>query len=152
MASTYLDLTCHVIFATKQRHAWIDNARRDRLHGHMGGTLRSLGVAPIAIGGTADHVHLLVGLRRTHALASVVRDLKTASSAWIKETCGFRPIAWQEGYAGLSVSGDRKSTVVAYIANQEEHHRKRSSKEEPASGGIALRLTPGLCSSRPYRG
>jgi len=32
--------------------------------------------------GVADHVHILLGLRATHRLADVVREVKKASSRW----------------------------------------------------------------------
>ena len=129
----------------------------------MGGTIRNQGATPIAIGGTSDHVHLLVGLRGTHALADVVRDVKTVSSKWIKETYGLPPFGWQDGYAGLSVGWERKNKVVEYIANQEEHHRvgfaveRRIGVDPRRSGGSVRsgvfrnrwRLCQGLGSSRP---
>ena len=61
----------------------------------MGGTLRDMGASPIAIGGTADHVHLLVGPRGKHAVADVVNDVKTGSTGWIKDS--LPPFAWQDG-------------------------------------------------------
>ena len=80
MPATYVDLTCHIIFAAKHRQPWIADPWRDQFHAYIGGMIRNMGASPIAIGGTADHVHLLVGLRGTHAVAVVVRDVKTASS------------------------------------------------------------------------
>jgi len=130
MAGTYLDVTIHIIFASKYRQPWIADNWRDRLHAYMGGILRSMGTTPIAIGGTADHIPLLVGLRGTHAVGTVVRDVKTASTKWIKDTQDLPPFGWQDGCAALSIGWDRKSAVMAYIANQEEHHRKWSSKDE----------------------
>ena len=133
MAATYLDLTCHIIFATKHRQPWIADSWRDQLHAYIGGMIRNMGASPIAIGGTADHVHLLVGLRGTHAVAVVVRDVKTATSKWIKESHSLPPFGWQDGYAALSVGWERKNTVVEYIASQEAHHREWSSKDEMES-------------------
>ena len=130
MPSTYLDLTCHVIFSTKHRQPTIDASWRGALHGYMGGTIKGLGATPISIGGVEDHIHLLMGLRGTHAVSDLVREIKKASSVWVKDHVGARQFTWQEGFAGLSVSSDRKNTIVAYIANQEEHHRKVSSLSE----------------------
>lgn len=94
----------------------------------MGGTLRDTGGSPI--GGTADHVHLLVGLRGRHAVADVVNDVKTGSTKWIKDSFSLPPFGRQDGYAALSVGWERKNQLVAYIAGQEEHHRNWSSKDE----------------------
>ena len=77
-----------------------------------------------------DHVHLLVGLKATHCLADVMRELKKASSEWVHQQIGLRTFAWQEGYAAFTVSAPTRPAVQKYIANQEEHHRARSSRDE----------------------
>jgi REP element-mobilizing transposase RayT len=76
MPSTYLSLHYHLIFATKERLPLIDSAWRARLHEYLGGTIRGLGGFPEGIGGIADHVHLLMGLKATHRLSDVMRELK----------------------------------------------------------------------------
>lgn len=78
----------------------------------------------------ADHVHLLVGLRATHALAPMVRDIKAVSSRWVHEEIGMAKFSWQEGYGAFSVSTSQMEAVKEYIGNQEEHHRKRGFQEE----------------------
>ena len=83
MASTYLSLHYHLVFATKNREPLIAPAWRARLHEYLGGTISGLGGFPQGIGGTADHVHLLVGLKATHCLADVLRELKKAASQWV---------------------------------------------------------------------
>ena len=103
---------------------------RARLHDYLGGTIRGLGGYPEGIGGVADHVHLLVGLKATHCLADVLRELKKASSAWAHEEIGLRVFAWQEGYAAFTVSATSREAVRHYIAKQEEHHRVKSFREE----------------------
>src|SRR4051794_2905954 len=130
MSSTYLSLHYHLVFSTKGRQPFIDNAWRARLHEYLGGTIAGLGGFSQGVGGVADHVHLLVGLKATHCLADVLRELKKASSAWVHEQIGLRTFAWQEGYAAFTVSAPARPTVQQYIANQEEHHRARSSRDE----------------------
>ena len=130
MGSTYLSLHYHLIFATKNREPSIASAWRSRLHEYLGGTISGLGGFPQGIGGMADHVHLLVGLKATHCLADVLRELKKASSVWVHETIGLQPFAWQEGYAAFTVSATARGAVRQYIANQEEHHRAKSYLEE----------------------
>ncbi len=96
----------------------------------MGGVLREMKVVPEAVGGVADHVHLLVGLKATHRLADVLRDVKRAASEWVHETIGDRAFAWQEGYGAFTVSASLREAVRHYIAQQEEHHRVRTFREE----------------------
>jgi len=56
----------------------------------MGGIVCTLGGVPEAVGGVSDHVHLLVGLRATHCLSDVMRELKSVSSRWVHETPGLQ--------------------------------------------------------------
>jgi putative transposase len=130
VASTHLSLHYHVVFSTKDRVPLIAAAWRERLHAYLGGVVRHVHGVPEAIGGMADHVHLLIGLRATACLADVVRDLKAISSRWVHEERGERHFAWQEGYGAFTVSASQRDAVRAYIARQEEHHQKRTFQEE----------------------
>jgi putative transposase len=130
MASTYLSLHYHLVFAVKNREAVIAPEWRPRLHEYLGGTISGLGGFSQGVGGVADHVHLLVGLKAIHCLADVMRELKKAASAWAHEEIGLRTFAWQEGYAAFTVSAPARPSVQRYIAKQEEHHRTRSSRDE----------------------
>src|SRR5882672_10331944 len=118
MSSTYLSLHYHLVFGTKIREPSILPEWRTRLHEYLGGTIHGLGGFPEGIGGVADHVHLLVGLKATHCLADVLRELKKASSVWVHEIIGLRTFAWQEGYAAFTVSATARKGVKKYIANQ----------------------------------
>jgi REP element-mobilizing transposase RayT len=130
MSSTHLSLHVHVVFGTKHQRPLIAPAWRQRLHAYLGGAIRTLDAVPEAVGGVSDHVHLLMGLRATHCLADLLRDVKRASSSWIHETIGDLEFGWQDGYGAFTVSASLLETVKGYIARQEEHHRKRTFREE----------------------
>lgn len=130
MSSTYLSLHYHIVFSTKNRIAFIEPTWRKRLHEYLGGTIRGLDGFPDEIGGVGDHVHLLIGLKATHCLADVVREIKKASSMWVHDEIGTGNFAWQEGYSAFSVSPTARGPVRSYIKNQEEHHRKKSYRDE----------------------
>jgi putative transposase len=93
MGSTYFSLHYHLVFATKDRRPIIEESWQSRLHEYLGGTINGLGGFSQGVGDIADHVHLLVGLRATHPLADVLRELKKASSTWIHEEIGMREFA-----------------------------------------------------------
>jgi putative transposase len=119
MAATYINLTTHIVFATKNRLPLIADPWRAGLHASIGGTLKGLGGFPFAVGGVSDHVHLV---------ADLVRELKKTTSAWAAERCPeFR---WQTGYAAISVSPHVTPEIVRYIKGQEDHHRQVSSVDE----------------------
>ena len=130
MPTTHLSLHYHVVFSTKERRAFIDEPWRERLHAYLGGALRTAGGVAEAVGGVADHVHLLMGLRATHRLADVVREIKSASSQWVHQDIKQALFSWQDGYGAFTVSPSQLDAVKHYIANQAEHHRKRSFQEE----------------------
>lgn len=118
------------MFGTKNHEPVITPAWRDRLHAYLGGVIRTLDGVPEAIDGMADHAHLLIGLRATHTLAGVLREIKSVSSAWVHEDVGVSSFAWQEGYGAFTVSPSQIENVRAYIQEQEEHHRTRTFREE----------------------
>ncbi len=130
MSSTHLSLHYHLIWGTKGQRPLIVSAWRPRLHAYLGGVARDMGAVAEAVNGVADHVHMLVGLRATHCLADVLRDLKRGSSAWVHATMGVKDFSWQDGYGAFTVSASARSTVAAYIAGQEQHHHKRTFQEE----------------------
>ena len=129
MGSTFLSLHYHIVFSTKDRRPLIKSDWRPALHQYLGGTARGLGGVPETIGGVADHVHLLVGLRATHRLADFMQELKKASSIWASEDHE-QLFSWQEGYAAFTVSWTHIEAVRHYIATQEEHHRKTGFVQE----------------------
>ena len=130
MANTYTSLHYHVVFSTKNRDPLINANWRHRLHDYIGGTLRGLDVHLHAVGGTEDRVHLLFGMRQTQQLADVVRETKKNSSAWVRNEIGEKRFAWQDGYAGFTVSAPGLQALRQYVMNQEEHHHQRSFREE----------------------
>lgn len=129
MGSTFLSLHYHVVFSTKERRPFIAPAWRTQLHDYLGGTVNGLGGFSQRVGGVADHVHLLVGLKATHCLADFMRELKKATSVWAREN--HEPeFAWQDGYAAFTVSASKRAVVREYIENQEAHHAKRDFVSE----------------------
>ena len=130
MPATHLSLHYHLIFSTKHRLKMIAKDWRPDLHSYLGGIIKGIKGVPLAIGGIEDHVHLLVGLRATHRLDYVLRDIKADSSGWVHKTVGNRKFEWQSGYLGLTVSPSQIEAVKIYIFNQERHHRRKTFQEE----------------------
>lgn len=130
MPSTHTGLHYHLVFSTKDRVPLIGKDWQDKLHAYLGGIIRNLGGVPVAVGGVADHVHLLIGLKPTHCLADVLRDIKKSSSAWVHDALGNHKFAWQAGYGAYTVSPSNIERVKHYVLHQAEHHRKKTFQEE----------------------
>lgn len=73
------------------------------------------------------HIHIFIGMRPHQSISSLVQNVKTESSKWIKaEKLCLYPFAWQEGYGAFSYAKSQVSDVVRYIQQQEQHHAKNS--------------------------
>jgi REP element-mobilizing transposase RayT len=121
----------HIVFSTKERQPWISGDLQPDLYAYMGGIARKHRCVLMEAGGIADHVHLLMLVHSTVAIADLVRDVKSGSSRWVHDTFGnLKFFAWQSKYGAFSVSHSMENTVTAYIRNQATHHRKKSFKDE----------------------
>ncbi len=126
MSRSYVLNYVHCVFATKGRTQLIRN--RQQLWAYMRGIARTSNFDILAVGGTDNHVHLLLSLPPGRNLVDIIRDLKANSSRFMKKDVpGF---AWQDGYSALSVSPSQIEVVKNYIAQQQEHHRKRTFDDE----------------------
>ena len=128
MSHTYSSNIVHCVFSTKGRASLIADDRREELWAYILGIARNEKLKVLAIGGVADHLHILIALPPKLNLSKVICDLKANSSRWLNEK-GIR-FAWQEGYGAFSVSPSRIGDVQRYIRNQVEHHKKRNFEEE----------------------
>jgi putative transposase len=85
----------------------------------------------ISINGMPDHIHILIGLKPSMALADLVRDIKADSSTHVNKNKWVRgKSSWQEGYGAFSYGHSQLDTIIRYIQNQERHHSRRSFKNE----------------------
>ena len=130
MPSTHTSLHYHLVWSTKDRRNLIEPSWRPRLHAWLGGCIKVLDGVPLAVGGVADHVHCLVGLKATHCLSDFMRVVKSESSEWIHTDIQLPVFQWQEGYGAFTVSPNSREKVVSYIRNQETHHATKTFQEE----------------------
>jgi len=128
MSHTHAANFVHCVFSTKERRDLIPTELQDRLYAYLIGIANNLGFKILAVGGTANHVHLLIGLPPSLTLSETLQKLKVNSSRWLGENNV--EFEWQKGYGAFSVSPSLLITVQAYIRNQAEHHRRRSFEEE----------------------
>jgi REP element-mobilizing transposase RayT len=78
-----------------------------------------------------DHLHILCDLHPTIALADYIRDIKTSSSIWLKQSGKFTDFkGWADGYAAITCGWKDKEKIAHYIKNQQEHHKHVSFQNE----------------------
>jgi len=128
MSQSFVGNFIHCVFSTKERRNIIPADLQQNLWAYLHGIGRNLHIKVIGVGGTRNHVHILMQLPTTISLSEAVQKLKANSSRWMGEQ-GIT-FSWQKGYGAFSVSPSMLGMVRAYIRNQEEHHKRRTFDEE----------------------
>lgn len=131
MANTYTQLHVQFVFAVKYRTALIAVEWKDELHKYVTGIFQENDHKMLQVNSMPDHIHILAGIRPTQAISSLIQNVKTESSKWIKDRkfCVV-PFSWQEGYGAFSYSKSHVQHVIRYIQNQEAHHKKETFLNE----------------------
>ena len=129
--TSYRQILYHITFHTKNSEKVLHNFGNDELFKYIWGVMKNKNCKLFRINGVEDHVHIVCDLHPSVALANLVKDIKVASSKWIKEQ-GFYPYFtnWAESYGAFTLSIKEKDSVIKYVMNQQEHHRKESFRDE----------------------
>ena len=115
----------HIVFSTKDRLKLIPKEKQARTWAYLAGICHQQKIFVHEIGGMDDHLHMLIQLPPTIALADAVQEIKGSSSKWMGKR-----FAWQRGYGAFSVCKSTLDQVARYIRNQEAHHRRRNYEQE----------------------
>lgn len=130
MANTYTQIYMHIVFAVKNREALIKPELEDEFYKYIAGACKNRKHHLRAIGGIADHLHLLVGMHPSESVSDLVQSLKIQTSKWMHEDKGMACFGWQSGFGAFSYSQAFLPQVEHYILNQKEHHKKTSFEDE----------------------
>lgn len=131
MANTYTQIHIQFVCAVKYRAALIQKEWKNELHKYITGIVQSNNHKMLQVNSMPDHIHVLVGVRPSQSISSLVQHVKAETSKWIKDKrfCN-ASFAWQEGYGAFSYSKSHVPDVIRYIQNQQAHHKKQSFLSE----------------------
>jgi putative transposase len=121
--SSRAEVFVHVVWSTWDRLPLLGTGVREQVFAAIQAECGRMGADVVAIGGVEDHVHLLVRLPATVALATLVKQVKGSTSHLVNHAILPRAFKWQGGYAAFSVSRRAVPAVRDYVPRQEEHHR-----------------------------
>ncbi len=129
--SSYRQILYHIVFRTKNSKKTLAQEHINELYAYILGTIKNKNCFLYRINGMEDHIHLLSDLHPNIALADYLRDIKTSSSIWLKQSGKFSAFeGWADGYAALTYAWRDKDMIVNYIKNQQEHHKEESFEDE----------------------
>ena len=131
MRAPYTQLYLHLIWATWDRLPLITEEIEVRLYAAIAAKCHELKCVPLAIGGTADHVHLLVQLHTTVTVATLAKEVKGASSHLMThEIAPGQFFKWQGAYGAFTLRKTDVPAVQVYIEKQKTHHAGQNLWEE----------------------
>jgi REP element-mobilizing transposase RayT len=127
MRSNFTQLYVHCVWATWDRLPLITPDIQKTIYAAIIAECTQMRCTVIAIGGIADHVHLLTGFPPTVNISDLIKQVKGSSSHLV--THKIKPgefFKWQGSYGAFTVSHDAIYQVVNYIQNQAMHHQQKS--------------------------
>ncbi len=131
MAQTLTRILLHLVFSTKERRNLIASTVEPELHAYLGGICGNADSPALTVGGTENHVHLLISLSKNIALSDFMMTLKKDSSKWIKtKGDAFADFHWQDGYGAFSIGESQVAAVTDYIRGQKERHKTMTFEDE----------------------
>ncbi|MBV6492035.1 MAG: hypothetical protein LDLANPLL_00024 [Turneriella sp.] len=115
--NSYYELNYHIVFSTKNRIPFLDFEKLEMVRVIAKAKADSLGFLLYILNGYLDHIHLLVSIPPSIAIANVVKHIKGTSSKMIEN------LYWQRGYWVKVVEKINFDKVFNYVKNQVEHHQ-----------------------------
>jgi len=129
--STYTQILYQIVFSTKHREQTLTNPGRQELFKYISGIHKNKNCHLYSINGIEDHLHIVTHLHPSVSLSYLIKDIKLASSEYIKKNGIFQTFqGWQDGYGAFTYSIKEKDRLIEYVKNQEEHHKTKTFREE----------------------
>jgi putative transposase len=129
--SSFKQLLYHIVIRTKSNKPTLTENHCEELYKYISGVIKNKNSKLYRINGIPDHIHILCDIHPTIALSDFAKDIKVASSIWMKESKKFNFFeGWSDGYGSFTLSIKEKDNVIEYVKNQKEHHKKFTFMEE----------------------
>jgi putative transposase len=125
------------VWGTKNRLPLIESAWEEDLHGYLLGKATALECIPHAINGMSEHIHVVISIPPKLSVATLIGQLKGASSHHINDNYADGAFAWQAEYGVLSFSEKSLSMIVEYVKNQKKHHAENTLNMAMENFGVA---------------
>ncbi len=129
--STYTQILYQIVFSTRNREKTMIESGQEKIYKYIWGILKKKNCHLYRIGGTENHIHIVTHVHPTVAVAYLIKDIKLATSDYIKAEHIFPGFnGWQEGYGAFTYAISAKDNLIDYVKNQKKHHNKLTFKEE----------------------
>jgi len=119
----YWQLFYHLVWSTKNRDPLLTPQAEKHIYGFL--TSKAVGLDGVVdtVGGTVDHVHMVVAIPPAISVAQFVGRVKgVASARFNKSGISTGRFKWQAEYGAFSFDAKRQSNFMSYVERQKEHH------------------------------
>ncbi|MDZ7658537.1 IS200/IS605 family transposase [Fodinibius sp.] len=131
MGNTYSKLFIHLIFSTKERTPEIGSKFEDALYSYIKKSSANHELQILSVGGTTNHLHVLVNLPAKYSVSKAAQIIKGSSSRWLnKNYFTDYKFRWQRGYGAFSINQSLVPKTIKYIERQKKHHATQSFTDE----------------------
>lgn len=129
--TSYRQIYYQIVFGTKYRKPAINPEHDEDLYKYIWGIIKNKNCKLYRINGIEDHIHIVSDLHPSVSLSDYVKDIKVASSIWLKESGKFPAFeGWQDGYGAFTYSVREKDMIINYVKNQKQHHANENFYDE----------------------
>lgn len=115
----------HIVWATKDRCPFILPEIEPQLYNYIIHKSKEFNCNIHAVNGMSDHLHLIVSIPPTLAVAEYIRKIKGSSSNYLNKILTNR-FLWQNGYGVFTVGVKNLDIAINYVQNQKVHHATRN--------------------------
>jgi REP element-mobilizing transposase RayT len=129
--ATFTQILYQIVFSTKNVENTMRLSEAEKLYRYIWGVLKNKKCTLYRLNGTENHIHIITHVHPIVSISALIKDIKVASSTWIKEEGIFPNFnSWQEGYGAFTYHINQKETLINYVKNQREHHYIKTFTEE----------------------
>ena len=82
--TSYRQMFYHIIFHTKMNKPTLNPDSKD-VYNYLWGIVKNKKSKLYQINGIENHIHMLIDIHPSNAVADFMQDLKAYSSAWVKQ-------------------------------------------------------------------
>ncbi len=126
MSKAYTELYYHVIWATWKRIRFLTADIEENVYRYIVHKCKDNRYHCFGINGIEDHIHIVLSLEPTVAIATAVQKLKGSSSHFINHELKLdTQFKWQEGYGALTFGKRNLSDLVGYVRDQKQRHAEK---------------------------
>ena len=131
MSNRKLVIYFHFIWSTQDGNPLITRDIERSVYRCIVSQVHKLGCEVLAINGVADHNHMVVKVRSSVPVSTLIKQAKGVSARFINDhfqtNYKFR---WQTGYGAFTISRWDLPMIINYVNKQKTHHREQGLLEE----------------------